>query len=297
MQSLREIRRILDEASLKPQRRHGQNFLIDKNLMGRLVELAALRGDETVLEVGPGTGSLTEELLDRAGRVVAVEIDRGLCELLRRRLGGRENLTLLFGDILAGKHALADEAVEALGERAVVVANLPFNIATPLVALCLEQSWYATCRQGKCRFDSLTFTVQSEVADRIAAKAGSGDYGPISILTALLGRVTLGLAIPATAFWPRPKVASRIVRIDFDPARAKRVADVAILSDVVRLAFGQRRKQIGSIVRRKQPAGGQVAPAALAAALKAVEVVETLRPEQIPAETFAAIANVISRDD
>ena len=126
---------MLSAAGLAPQKRFGQNFLVDLNLMAKVVETAALQGDETVLEVGPGTGSLTEELLKVAPRVVAVEIDRRLHRYLQRSLAGADNLELLCGDVLAGKDKLSPAVVSALGGRAVLVANLPYGVAAPLVGL------------------------------------------------------------------------------------------------------------------------------------------------------------------
>ena len=156
MQTLREIRDLLSSAALRPNRRLGQNFLVDRNLMGKLLELSAPRGRACVLEVGAATGSLTEELLDSFDRVVAVEIDRRMCELLRNRLVRRANLTVICGDVLAGKHRITPGVVEALGERADLVSNLPYNIATPLIALCMANSWRSQ-RQGDFHCENRVF--------------------------------------------------------------------------------------------------------------------------------------------
>ncbi|MGB2823563.1 MAG: 16S rRNA (adenine(1518)-N(6)/adenine(1519)-N(6))-dimethyltransferase RsmA [Phycisphaerae bacterium] len=296
MQTLREIRRLLGEAALRPRKQLGQSFLIDGNLLGKLVELAELTGGETVLEVGPGTGSLTEELLDRAARVVAVEIDRGLCDLLRRRLGERENFKLIGGDVLAGKHALSPAVLDAVGPGTHLVSNLPYQIATPLLVECLVQSWRAARGAGRteCGFQRLTFTVQREVADRLTASPGGRAYGPVSVVIALLGHIRLGPTVPASAFWPRPKVAGRIVRIDFDRDRAKRLGDCGTLTTVLGLSFGQRRKQIGSVSRRASAAFGGPA---LEAALAAAGIDPTSRPEAISPEQFLTMANALGRGE
>jgi len=291
MQNLREIRRLLDEAGLRPRREFGQCFLIDGNLMGKLLELADLSGGETVLEVGPGTGSLTEELLDRSSRVVAVEIDRGLAAMLRRRLGGRSGFVLIQGDVLAGKHALSATVLEALPADAHLVSNLPYNVATPVVAECLLQSWRALRRGAEPGVSRLTFTVQREAADRLAAGPGNKAYGPVSVLIALLGRVRLGPAVPAAAFWPRPKVASRLVRIDFAADRAACVADADVLVDVLALSFGQRRKQLRAITRRK---GSPFEVSALAAALAEAGVDLSARPDRMAPEQYRDLANALS---
>jgi len=291
MQTVKQIRSLLSQAGLRPQRRFGQCFLIDLNLMGKLLELAEIAPAAVVLEVGPGSGSLTEELVCRAGMVVAVEVDRGLCRLLYERFAGRERLTILCCDALAGKHRLAGEVIEALGPSADLVSNLPYDIATPLLAECLVGSWRALRGQGGCRFNRLTFTVQREVADRLAARPGGGDYGPISVLVSLLGRLSLGSAVPASAFWPKPKVASRMVRIDFDPAAAQRLGDIDALNALLALAFGQRRKQIGSIRRRRKAA---FVPAAMDAAMEESGVDRSRRPEELKPETYLVIANALA---
>jgi 16S rRNA (adenine1518-N6/adenine1519-N6)-dimethyltransferase len=293
MQTLREIRRLLAEAGLSPRKQLGQSFLVDGNLLGKVVELAELTGRETVLEVGAGTGALTEELLGRAAEVVAVEVDRGLCDLLRRRLGERSNFRLIRGDVLAGKHALSPAVLDAVRPGTHLVSNLPYHVATPLLVECLVQSWRAARGEGRaaCSFERLTFTVQKEVAARLTASPGSKAYGPVSVVVALLGRIRLGPAVPASAFWPRPNVAGRIVRIDFDGDRAGRLSDADTLAAVLRLAFGQRRKQIGSVSRRKS---GALTGEALAAGLASAGIDPTGRPEATPPGQFLALANALA---
>ena len=295
MQTLTEIRQLLEEAGLAPQKRFGQNFLIDKNLLAKLLELAAMDAQQTVLEVGPGTGTLTEELLGRCGRVVAVEIDRGLHSLLQRRLGDRPNIVLLHQDVLADKRHLSPTVTAALGPEASLVSNLPYNIATPLVAQCLTDTWKVAAGKADasalCRFRSLTFTVQREVADRFAAGASSELYGQVSIVVALLGRVTKGPLAPPGAFWPRPTVDSRMMRIDFDDAKAGRLRDVETLLAVLNLAFAQRRKQIKSVLKR---CDGVFDADRLAEALRQAGIDGTLRPEDIPGDQYLALANALA---
>ena len=298
MQTLTDIRQLLADAALRPQKQFGQNFLIDQNLMAKILELADVQPDQTVLEVGPGTGALTEELLDRAKAVVAVEIDHGLAALLRDRLADRPGLTLLETDVLARKHQLAPEVLAALPPTAALVANLPYSIATPLIALCLQASHAATVAEKTTEkpgdgttFERLTFTVQREVADRLAAGSGSKAYGPISAVIALLGEITLGPVVPAEAFWPRPNVASRIVRIDFAPAAAADLADAATLGQLLTCAFTQRRKQVRSLLRRK---GLPWPAAALNAALDAARIDLSARPDHITPAQYQQAANALA---
>ena len=294
MQTQAQIKEMLEEANLAPNRTYGQNFLIDQNLMGKLLELARIDPLLPVLEVGPGTGSLTEELLAASRRVVAVEIDRGLHGLLARRLGDKPNLVLIHDDALRGKHAIAPEVLAALGPVAQLVANLPYSIAPPLVAQCLLDSWAASREGGAAltRFERLTFTVQREVGDRMAAAMGNSEYGPVSVIVALLGKVTLGPVVPATSFWPRPNIVSRIVHIEFNPQAAAALDDANILSASLFFAFNQRRKQIGSVIRRKDV--GLASNVFLAAVLGA-GVNPTMRAEEIRPAQYLAIANSLAR--
>ena len=307
MQTQTQIRQLFAESGLAPNKALGQNFLIDGNLMARLLELADVQPADTVLEVGPGTGSLTEELAARAGRVVAVELDRGLHALLQRRLADKPNVTLLHADVLAGKHAIAPAVVEALGARAVLVSNLPYNLATPVVAECLLLSHRAiepginraagetpATREGRMpspRLDRLTFTVQREGADRMTAGPGEEAYGPMSVIVTLLGRLAPGPVVPASAFWPRPKVASRILRIDFDAGRSSRLADADALTSLLAAAFAQRRKQLVSLLRRRDC---PFEPDRLATAFQHAGVDPTLRAEQVAPEQFLLLANTLT---
>lgn len=293
MQTLTEIRELLQSHSLTPQKQFGQCFLVDQNLMHKLVELAEVPAGQTVLEVGPGTGSLSEELLARAGRLVAVEIDRGLGDLLAERLGGRANFTLIRGDVMASKHSLSPEVVAAVNPSAQLVSNLPYNIATPLVAQCLVETWRSQAGLGgsSCRFERLTFTVQREVADRLAAGPSTPEYGPVSVLVSLLGDLRPGPVVPPGAFWPRPTVASRIVRIDFSASKAADLLDVDALQRLLSLAFGQRRKQIGSLLHR----GGEMFdPAQMEQAFQAGGIERMVRAENVTARQYLRAANFLA---
>lgn len=257
--------------------------------MRAVVDLADIAPDRCVLEVGAGTGSLTEELLQRAGRVVAVEVDGALAELLGRRYAEAETLRVLRTDALAGKHAIAPEVLAATAPQADLVANLPYHIATPLVAECLCSSWRSLQAEA-VRFGRLTFTVQSEVADRLAARSGA-DYGSVSVLVGLLGEVRLGASLPPGAFWPAPRVSSRLVRIDFDAGRAGELKNLDTLQAVLRLAFTQRRKHVGKVVRAR---GCRIDPDRWAEALAASGVAPTARADEIPPEAWRTMANTIA---
>jgi 16S rRNA (adenine1518-N6/adenine1519-N6)-dimethyltransferase len=205
-QTKHQIEALLAEAGSQPRHRFGQNFMIDRNLVRLVAEAGELSKADWVLEVGPGTGTLTEELLERAGKVLVVEIDRDLAQLLRKRMESRENFELIEGDALAGKHHLNPQVMDAMADAAraglarKLVANLPYNIASPLLIDLLVAG-----------MDRLVFTVQKEVADRLRAEPGGQEYGPLSVMAQMLAQVQVLRTLPPQAFWPAPKIESALV--------------------------------------------------------------------------------------
>jgi 16S rRNA (adenine1518-N6/adenine1519-N6)-dimethyltransferase len=290
MLTAKEMKQLLESAGLAPRKRFGQCFLIDRNLMNKLLAITGLTGSETVLEVGPATGAMTEDLLPNCKRLVAAEIDTGLAGILDERLGHDPKLRIIVGDVLAGKHAIAPEVLDAIAPEAHLISNLPYNIATPLLAECLKNSWNAIHDRPGVRFDRMTFMIQREMADRLSAEVDTPDYGPITVLTQLLGSVRPGPVVPASAFWPAPKVQSQIVRVDFDPDKARELKDMTILTDLLSAAFGQRRKQIGTVFRK---ASLPYAPDALAGALHAAGVTPDQRAQTVRPGQFGAMANAL----
>jgi 16S rRNA (adenine1518-N6/adenine1519-N6)-dimethyltransferase len=246
-QTKSHIRATLEAAGIAPLRRYGQNFLIDANLMGVLVAAADLRADDVVLEVGPGTGALTERLLEAAGHVVAVEIDRGLQQICRERFGASQRFTLIEGDVLLRKSEIAPAVpaalrarAAALGGRVMLVANLPYQVATPLVMDLL---------MGELRVSPLCFTVQAEVAARFTAAPGGRDYGPLSILTQALADVRRIARVPPEAFWPVPKVDSAMLRVDVHAEQPVAPKLRSRLASILHACFQHRRKTLRSNLR------------------------------------------------
>ncbi len=248
VQTKTEIKAALDRFQARPRKRLGQHFLIDGNLMRRLAASADLGDDDTVLEIGAGTGGLTDLLVARARCVLAVEVDPAMQAILRERFASTTNFALIVADVLSGKNRLGDEvrrALEALSpaERThfKLVANLPYQVATPtLVNLLLSD----TPPVLYC------FTVQKEVADRFLASPRTKDYGPLSILFQALCEVRPLAVVPPSAFWPAPQVASTMLRIT--PAVKPRYDGTSPrrFMELVRAGFAARRKTLRFNLRR-----------------------------------------------
>lgn len=272
-QTLTDIKRLLEDHGLAPKKALGQNFLVDQNLVRKLVDASGVRAGDVVLEVGPGTGVLTEMVLETGAHVIACELDAGLAALLRDRVGGHAGFTLIEGDCLARKTALNPELIERLGGRPFrLVANLPYACATPLILTLLTQ--YPRC-------SGLFVTIQREVADRLlAGPADAKAYGAISVIAQALASAERVATLPRECFWPRPDVTSAMIALrrradplEPDPARwvdlSARAADL----------FAQRRKQLGSILKRL---GAPDAPLPAG-------VVPTQRPEELTVTQLAEL--------
>ncbi|MBZ0173468.1 MAG: 16S rRNA (adenine(1518)-N(6)/adenine(1519)-N(6))-dimethyltransferase RsmA, partial [Phycisphaerales bacterium] len=247
----------------------GQNFLIDKNLVNKLVDASGVGTGDLVLEVGPGTGTLTGVLLEHGCDVVASELDDGLARLVSERFSDRSRLTLIHGDCLSSKRVLSPEIAGALGDRPFrLVANLPYQAATPLMLVLL--TGHPNCR-------GMAVTIQKEVADRLMAGPGSKVYGTISVIAQCTARVRRVANLPNECFWPRPKVTSSMVTLErLDEPLTD---DAARLGAFCQRVFAGRRKQLAGLLRSHgltpDPWPENIAPSARIESL-APGVIETL---------------------
>lgn len=237
MQSLTEIRALLETRDLRPKHRLGQNFLHDQNQLRRLVGAAGIEAGGRVLEIGPGTGTLTESLLDSGCSVVAGELDEDMCSIIQERLGDR--LELVRGDCLEGPRRLHPRLDQALGEHPFkLVANLPYGVASPLMSLL------ATDPRCLGQF----VTIQREVGDRLLAEPGTKAWGPLSIHVRAHAEVRLIGRLSPNCFWPAPKVES--VMISIIPLEGRDLSGREALERTVRTLFNGRRKQLGTLLGR-----------------------------------------------
>ncbi len=250
---------MLQAYGLSPLHRLGQNFLHDHNILNKLVDASCVHTGDLVLEIGPGTGTLTETLLDRGCEVIACELDRGLTELLTDRLG--DAITLIHGDCLT-KKKLNPAVVEALGDRQwKLVANLPYQIASPLMVELLTN--HTNCL-------GQYVTIQYEVAQRLLAEVDSENWGVLSILVQRLADVSLITKAPNTCFWPQPKITSACVRVS--PKNHNNASDSVEFAKFVTSLFAKRRKQLGSILGRQSVLPEGVSPDARPSTLSVAQL-------------------------
>lgn len=231
---LATVRHLMGEFHLTFRKEFGQNFLCDRTIVERIAEECNERCDGTVLEIGPGIGTLTTELALRHRRVIALEIDRGLIPVLGTTLAEFDNVTVVNADVMQTDLAALLEKPFAEGSVS-VCANLPYYITTPI--------WMKLLESG-LPFDSITVMVQREVAERLCAEAGDSAYGSITAVTAYYGRAEYLFTVPADRFIPAPKVDSAVLRIRLYREKPYRPTDEALFFRTIRAAFAQRRKTL-----------------------------------------------------
>jgi len=268
LEGLPPLRDVLAQAGLSADKRFGQHFLLDLNICRKVARLAEVAPGDVILEIGPGPGGLTRALLECGANVIAVERDPRFMPILQdlsAAAGGK--LSVVEAD------ALEVDEVDLVGTGASVVANLPYNVGTPLLVKWLS---------GAFRPRRMTLMFQKEVARRITAGPGGGDYGRLAVLTQSLCTAESVMDLPARAFTPPPKVDSAVVRLA--PLR-DRPSDIMIaaLIGVARAAFGQRRKMLRSSLRSL---GGETLCASAG-------ISATLRAETVPVAGFLALANAL----
>ena len=223
--TLTEVRRLIEQLHIRPSKALGQNFLIDGNILQIILREADVRRDETVIEVGPGLGVLTAELIERAKHVAAIEKDSRLCAYLRRRF---PELDLIESDAIEAPLPGCDK----------VVANLPYSISTPMLERFVE---------GDVKPRAIVVTLQREVAERLAAQPRTKDYGALTVFTQLHYHVTVVHIVSRRCFYPSPRIESAIVALNRRDPRVK-LSEGAPFHKIVRLGFSQRRKMLGKLL-------------------------------------------------
>jgi 16S rRNA (adenine1518-N6/adenine1519-N6)-dimethyltransferase len=292
MQTKSQVRQLLTSAGVVPRRRFGQHFLVDLNLVRLVVDSAPITSDDVVLEVGCGTGSITQALAERAGRVVTVEIDRVLGAIARAQLGGCANVELVQADALSSKGALnpevaaaVDRAQAVVSGRLLLVANLPYDVASALMVNLVK---------GPIVAAQMVVTVQKEVADRMVAEPDSKCYGMLGIVLGATGSVDVLRVLKPAVFWPPPAVDSAIVRFVREDEKCRRIKSMARFSEVVGLFMGHRRKMLRACVKHaRQNLGDR---ATWMARFERLGIDPSRRPETLTARQYVDLANVCGND-
>ena len=276
---------VLNRYGFSFQKKFGQNFLIDENVVEKIVRDAGVTKDDFVLEIGPGIGTMTQILCENAREVVAVEIDDKLIPILTEdTLSWYDNVTVIHEDIL--KLDIVKLANERNGGKPIkVVANLPYYITTPIIMGLFE---------SHVPLDSITIMVQKEVADRMQVGPGTKDYGALSLAVQYYAKPQILLNVPASCFMPRPNVDSAVIQLTRYEKPPVEVKDEHLMFRLIRASFNQRRKTMTNSVGNSPDLS--VSKEQMAAVLEKCGLSATVRGEALTLEQFAELANVLSED-
>lgn len=266
------------------QKRFGQNFLIDEHVINKIIAAADITREDTVLEIGPGIGTMTQYLAERAGRVFAVEIDKNLIPILGETLSEYDNVTIINDDILkVDINRIVEE--ENGGRPLKVVANLPYYITTPIIMGLFEQH---------VPLLSITVMVQKEVAERMQAVPGTKDYGALSLAVAYYAKPYIAANVPPNCFIPRPNVGSAVIRLTRYNEPPVQVRDDRLMFKLIRASFGQRRKTLQNGIANS----GELdfTKEDVRKALAVMGLNENIRGESLGLKEFARLSNMLGEN-
>ena len=273
---------ILQKYKFVFQKKFGQNFLIDPRVLEKIVDASRVTAEDCVLEIGPGIGTMTQYLAERAGHVVAVEIDANLIPILQETLAEYRNVTVLHQDIL--KTDIRAIARDWGGGRPLkVTANLPYYITTPIIMNLLEQD---------IPVDTITVMVQKEVADRMQVGPGTKDYGALSLAVQYYARAELVANVPPNCFMPRPGVGSAVIRLTKYQTPPVQPKDPDLMFRLIRASFNQRRKTLQNGLNNSPDV--PCSREAIAAAIEKLGLPAAVRGETLSLQQFADLADCLS---
>lgn len=277
----KRTKEILDKYGFSFKKSLGQNFLIDTNILRNIVEYGEVSEKTAAIEIGPGIGALTEQIAKRAGKVFAFEIDQRLLPILEDTLSPYDNITVIHKDILkADVTELIGEELKAY-EEVRVIANLPYYVTTPIIMKLLQEG---------LPLKSITVMLQKEVAERMAAKPGTKEYGSLSIAVQYFTQAETVMIVPKTVFVPQPNVDSAVIRLVVREEPPVRVKDEDFFFEVVRASFGQRRKTILNNLQSNLP-DGKAKKQGIEAALATTSIDPKRRGETLSIEEFGALSD------
>lgn len=274
---------VLKKYNFNFQKKFGQNFLIDSNILEHIVDAAEITRDDCVLEIGPGIGTMTQYLCEQAREVVAVEIDKNLIPILSDTLSAYNNVTVIHEDILkVDINRIVQE--KNSGRPIKVVANLPYYITTPIIMGLFE---------SHVPLESITIMVQKEVADRMQVGPGTKDYGALSLAVQYYARPEIMLTVPAACFMPRPNVDSAVIRLSRYQEPPVCARNEKLMFDIIRASFNQRRKTLANGL--SNASGLKVTRDQVVAALEQMGLSATIRGEALTLEQFARLSDILGK--
>ena len=276
----------LQDHGISAKKRYGQNFLIEPRVLKKIIEGAGITKEDTILEIGPGIGTMTQALCEAAGRVIAVEIDRDMIPLLEENLAGYDNYEIINDDILkVDLGALAESAFSENAGRFKVVANLPYYITTPIIMGLLEQ---------KLPLESITVMVQKEVAERMQAQPGTKDYGALTLAVQYYTEAEIIANVPSNCFIPRPNVDSAVIRLKLHEERPVQPQDEAKMFRVIKASFAQRRKTLVNGLKNDPALQAEgIDRERIEAAFTQMGLDPNVRGERLTLEEFARLSDIL----
>lgn len=279
MSVLKETRFIMDKYHISANKNLGQNFLIDDETVLGIVNVANISKDDLVIEIGPGLGTLTKELLERAGQVTCIELDKRMIEILQDRFSMYNNFELINNDVL--KVDLKEIIKKSNLANTKIVANLPYYITTPIIMKLLEE---------RLEIQTITVMIQKEVADRLITKPGTGDTGAITYAINYYSEPKRVLEVPNTAFIPEPKVNSSVIQLQILKEPKVKVEDEAKLFDLIKTAFMQKRKTLVNGLANSNKYGTKEK---IEQVLNNLNIDLKIRPEKLTLEQFASLVKIL----
>ncbi len=265
------------------RKKYGQNFLIDAHVLDKIIDAAMIGENDGVIEIGPGIGTMTQLLCEKAKMVVAIEIDKELIPILDETMSGYDNVKIINADVMkTDLGRLIDEEFAGLTVR--VVANLPYYITTPIVMSLLEQ---------RLNIAGITIMVQKEVAERMQAGPGTKDYGALSLAVTYYADTYIAANVPSNCFMPRPKVGSCVIRLTVLKSPKVETDDERLMFDLIRAAFNQRRKTLVNAISNY--GGLSFTKTEVCDALNELGLSPSVRGETLDLEQFAKLSNILTR--
>ena len=279
MNVLKETKFILDKYHITANKNLGQNFLIDDEAVTGIIDAAKVSKEDLIIEIGPGLGTLTKELLEKAGKVICIELDKRMMEILEDRFSMYTNFKVINEDVL--KVNLKDLIQQEKIKTAKIVANLPYYITTPIIMKLLED---------RLDIETITVMIQKEVADRLVTEPGTGDTGAITYAIHYYTEPKRVLEVPNTAFIPVPKVNSSVIQLEILKTPSVKVENEEELFKLIKIAFMQKRKTLINALANSKKYGNKEQ---IEKVLRELKIDLQIRPEKLTLEQFAELSNLI----